>query len=85
LEGLRRLEPRLVAVIYSVDPAIASLVGLVGLSQDLSATQIVGIAAVMIASAGATATAGGGSSGVNPTALRQHASSAHREPPPSTL
>jgi inner membrane transporter RhtA len=63
LEGLRRLEPRLVAVIYSVDPAIASLVGLVGLSQDLSATQIVGIAAVMIASAGATATAGGGSSG----------------------
>jgi inner membrane transporter RhtA len=83
LEGLRRLEPRLVAVIYSVDPAIASLVGLVGLSQDLSPTQIVGIAAVMVASAGATAAAGGGSGGVNPTALRQHASSAPREPPPS--
>ncbi len=65
LEGLRRLEPRLVAVIYSVDPAIASLVGLVGLSQDLSPTQIVGIVAVMIASAGATAAAGGGSSGHN--------------------
>jgi inner membrane transporter RhtA len=61
LEGLRRLEPRLVAVIYSVDPAIASLVGLVALSQDLRATQIVGIAAVMAASAGATATAGAGS------------------------
>jgi inner membrane transporter RhtA len=67
LEGLRRLEPRLVAVIYSVDLAIASLVGLVGLSQDLSPTQIVGIVAVMIASAGATAAAGGGggSSGQN--------------------
>ena len=59
LEGLRRLEPRLVAVIYSVDPAIASLVGLVALSQDLSLTQIIGIAAVMVASAGATAAAGG--------------------------
>jgi inner membrane transporter RhtA len=57
LEGLRRLEPRLVAVIYSVDPAIASLVGLVALSQNLSATQIIGIAAVMAASAGATAAA----------------------------
>jgi inner membrane transporter RhtA len=58
LEGLRRLEPRLVAVIYSVDPAIASLVGIVALSQNLSVIQIVGIAAVMAASAGATATAG---------------------------
>jgi inner membrane transporter RhtA len=65
LEGLRRLEPRLVAVIYSVDPAIASLVGLVGLSQDLSPVQIVGIAAVMVASAGATAAAGGRADGQN--------------------
>jgi inner membrane transporter RhtA len=65
LEGLRRLEPRLVAVIYSVDPAIASLVGLVGLSQDLSPAQIVGIAAVMVASAGATAAAGGRADGQN--------------------
>lgn len=80
LEGLRRLEPRLVAVIYSVDPAIASLVGLVALSQDLNATQLIGIAAVMIASAGATAAAGGGSGGegapggVNPTAVRSDGS-----------
>jgi inner membrane transporter RhtA len=65
LEGLRRLEPRLVAVIYSVDPAIASFVGLVGLSQDLSPVQIVGIAAVMAASAGATAAAGGRADGQN--------------------
>lgn len=63
LEGLRRLEPRLVAVIYSVDPAIASLVGLVALSQDLSPSQVIGIAAVMVASGGATAAAGGRSNG----------------------
>jgi inner membrane transporter RhtA len=80
LEGLRRLEPRLVAVIYSVDPAIASLVGLVALSQDLSATQLIGIAAVMVASAGATAAAGagaggGGSSG--PNGQLAHADSAN--------
>ncbi len=57
LEGLRRLEPRVVAVIYSVDPAIASLVGLLALDQSLSLAQAAGIAAVMIASAGATSTA----------------------------
>jgi inner membrane transporter RhtA len=56
LEGLRRLEPRVVAVIYSVDPAIAALVGLVALSQSLSPPQIVGMTAVIAASAGATAT-----------------------------
>lgn len=59
LEGLRRLEPRIVAVIYSVDPAIAALVGLVILGQGLSAPQVAGMAAVMIASAGATSTATG--------------------------
>jgi inner membrane transporter RhtA len=55
LEGLRRLEPRIVAVIYSVDPAIAALVGLVALSQGLSPPQILGMSAVIAASAGATA------------------------------
>lgn len=62
LEGLRRLEPRLVAVIYSVDPAIAAVVGLVALSQTLRVPQIVGMTAVIAASAGATA---GASAGVN--------------------
>jgi inner membrane transporter RhtA len=60
LEGLRRLEPRLVAVIYSVDPAIAALVGLVALSENLTLPQAVGMTAVMVASAGATAAAGSG-------------------------
>ena len=58
LEGLRRLEPRIVAVIYSVDPAIAALVGLIFLGQGLTPPQIVGMTAVMIASAGATTSAG---------------------------
>lgn len=58
LEGLRRLEPRIVAVIYSIDPAIAAGVGLFALGERLTALQVVGMAAVMIASAGTTAAAG---------------------------
>jgi len=58
LEGLRRLEPRTVAIIYSIDPAIAALVGLLALGQHLTSLQIVALVAVMIASAGATAAAG---------------------------
>lgn len=55
LEGLRRLEPRLVAVIYSADPAIAAVIGLVALSESLTPPQVVGMAAVIAASAGVTA------------------------------
>jgi inner membrane transporter RhtA len=54
LEGLRRLEPRLVAVIYSADPAIAAVIGVVALSESLTALQAAGIAAVIAASAGVT-------------------------------
>jgi inner membrane transporter RhtA len=54
LEGLRRLEPRIVAIIYSIDPAIAALVGLLVLGQSLTAPQVAGITAVVLASAGAT-------------------------------
>jgi len=57
LEGLRRLEPRIVAVIYSIDPAIAAVIGFLALGEHLTAPQIVALAAVMIASAGATAEA----------------------------
>jgi inner membrane transporter RhtA len=60
LEGLRRLEPRLVAVIYSADPAIAALIGLVALSESLSFPQGLGLAAVIAASAGVTAGAAEG-------------------------
>ncbi len=59
LEGLRRLEPRLVAVIYSADPAIAAVIGLVALSESLTPAQVVGMAAVIAASVGVTAGAGG--------------------------
>ena len=58
LEGLRRLEPRLVAVIYSADPAIAAVIGLVALSESMTLPQVVGMAAVIAASAGVTAGAG---------------------------
>ena len=57
LEGLRRLEPRIVAVIYSIDPAIAAIIGFLALGERLALLQIVALAAVIIASAGATATA----------------------------
>lgn len=55
LEGLRRLEPRLVAVIYSADPAIAAVIGLVALSQSLTPPEVLGMAAVIAASVGVTA------------------------------
>jgi inner membrane transporter RhtA len=58
LEGLRRLEPRIVAVIYSIDPAIAALIGFLTLGERLAPLQILALIAVMIASAGATAAAG---------------------------
>ena len=57
LEGLRRLEPRIVAVIYSIDPAIAAVIGFLALGEHLTALQLVALVAVMIASAGATAAA----------------------------
>jgi inner membrane transporter RhtA len=58
LEGLRRLEPRVVAVVYSIDPAIGAVVGLAVLGEHLTALQVAALVTVVIASAGATATAG---------------------------
>ena len=57
LEGLRRLEPRIVAVVYSVDPGIAAVVGFLVLDERLTLPQIVALVAVMAASVGATASA----------------------------
>jgi inner membrane transporter RhtA len=57
LEALRRLEPRVVAVIYSVDPAIAAIIGFFALGEHLTALQAVALVAVTIASACATASA----------------------------
>jgi len=58
LESLRRLEPRIVAVVYSIDPAIAAAVGFFALREHLTLPQLLGLVAVMIASAGTTAMAG---------------------------
>jgi threonine/homoserine efflux transporter RhtA len=42
-------------VIYSADPAIAAVIGVIALSETLTTLQIAGIAAVIAASAGVTA------------------------------
>jgi inner membrane transporter RhtA len=57
LEGLRRLEPRIVAVVYSVDPGIAAVIGFVALDERLTFPQVIALVAVMAASVGATVTA----------------------------
>ena len=53
LEALRRLPEAVFGVLMSLDPAVAALVGFVALSQALGAREIVGIAMVVVASAGA--------------------------------
>ena len=57
LEALRRLPKGTFGVLMSLEPAVASLVGLVVLSQGLSATQALAVALVVAASAGALGTA----------------------------
>ena len=53
LEALRRLSVGTFGVLMSLEPAVAAAVGLVALGQDLSATEVAGIALVVAASAGA--------------------------------
>jgi inner membrane transporter RhtA len=55
LEALRRLPESVFGVLMSLDPAIAALVGLVALDQALDARDVVAIAMVVVASAGAAA------------------------------
>jgi inner membrane transporter RhtA len=57
LEALRRLPKGTFGVLMSLEPAVAALVGLVALGQDLSTTEVVAIALVVAASAGALSTA----------------------------
>lgn len=76
LEGLRRLEPRIVAVLYSIDPAIAAVIGFLALGERLAPLQIVALVAVMIASAGATAAAG--QTPISSERTRKHASEQRR-------
>jgi inner membrane transporter RhtA len=53
LEALRRLQKGTFGVLMSLEPAVAALIGLAVLEQGLSATEVVAIALVVAASAGA--------------------------------
>jgi inner membrane transporter RhtA len=53
LEALRRLAVGTFGVLMSLEPAVAALVGLVALEQGLAAVELLGIALVIAASAGA--------------------------------
>ena len=57
LEALRRLPKGTFGVLMSLEPAVAALVGLVALGQGLSANEVVAIALVVAASAGALSAA----------------------------
>ncbi len=54
LEALRRIRPQPFGVLMSIEPAMAALAGFVVIGQSLSALELVGIAFVITASAGAT-------------------------------
>jgi inner membrane transporter RhtA len=54
MTALRRLPERVFSVIASVEPAVSALIGLIVLGQVLGGVQLLGIACVITASAGAT-------------------------------
>jgi len=55
-QALRRLRPGTFSVLMSLEPAVAALAGLVVLGQHLSSIQVLAIAFVVLASAGASRT-----------------------------
>lgn len=57
LEALRRLAAGTFGILLSLEPAVAALVGLVLLDQDLLTREVVAIGLVVVASAGALSTA----------------------------
>jgi inner membrane transporter RhtA len=57
LEALRRIRKGTFGVLMSLEPAVAALIGLTALGQGLSTTEVVAIALVVAASAGALGTA----------------------------
>ena len=58
LEALRHLPEKTFGVLMSLEPAVAATVGFVGLDQDLAIREVVAIALVLCASAGALRAAG---------------------------
>ena len=57
LEALRRLPRGTFGVLMSLEPAVAATIGFVGLNQGLAASEVLAIALVVTASAGALRTA----------------------------
>lgn len=53
MEALRRLPQAVFGVLMSLEPAVAAAIGFLALSQDLAGREIVAIALVVVASAGA--------------------------------
>ena len=53
MEALRRLPQAVFGVLMSLEPAVAAAIGFLALSQDLAPQEVVAIALVVIASAGA--------------------------------
>jgi inner membrane transporter RhtA len=53
MEALRRLPRATFGVLMSLEPAVAAAIGFIALSQDLSPLELVAVALVVIASAGA--------------------------------
>ena len=60
LEALRRLPAGTVGVLMSMQPAVAVVVGLVALDQGLTATELLAVGVIVIASAGALGSVRGG-------------------------
>jgi inner membrane transporter RhtA len=58
LEALRRLPAAVFGVLMSLEPAVAALAGFVVLGQELGAAELIAIAMVVVASAGAAAFSG---------------------------
>lgn len=59
LEALRRLRAGTVSVLMSMQPAVAVIIGLVALGQGLAATELLAVALIVAASAGALSSARG--------------------------
>jgi len=58
LEALRRLPAAVFGVLMSLEPAVAALAGFAVLGQDLGPRELVAIAMVVVASAGAASLGG---------------------------
>ena len=52
LEALRRIAVGTFGVLMSMEPAVAALIGLIALGQGLATFDVIGIALVVVASAG---------------------------------